>query len=97
MHIEIKQPSVKATEFLNRKYKYLLNIQALCDNRYRFLDFVVRWPENLHDARIFSNSNVRLFETGKIPSLEKEIIESEEPIPIFFFWGTLHIHHYHTS
>ena len=48
------------------------------------MDVVIKWPGSVHDARVFANSKVHsYFKTGKLPSLERQIVDGEEPIPIF--------------
>ncbi|XP_028416694.1 putative nuclease HARBI1 [Dendronephthya gigantea] len=69
-HIEIKQPTANSTEYINRKQRYSLNVQAACDYRYRFIDVNVKWP----------GSYVKI---GKVPAVPKVIVEGEQPVPVF--------------
>ena len=84
MHIEIKQPLNNSTDFINRKSRFTLNVQVVCDYRCCFMDVVVKWPVSVHDARMFANSRVnRLLKSRTIPPCERRILDDESPIPIF--------------
>ena len=83
-HIEIKQPRLNCTDYINRKSRFTLNVQACCDYRYCFMDVVVKWPGSVHDARMFVNSKLNLMLRNEtIPACRRQILESEDPVTIF--------------
>ena len=82
-HIFIKKPTENPTDYLHRKNRYSLNVQAVCDHSYCFTDVVVKWPGSVHDARIFANSKLNeLMRSGEIPRCPKTIVEGEDSVGI---------------
>ncbi len=45
--------------FMNRKNKYSINTQVVCDQNAVITNIVARWPGSAHDSRIFSNSSLK--------------------------------------
>lgn len=57
-HVRIQRPPNEnfPDEFINRKNYHSINVQAVCDASYQFLEITAQWPGSVHDSRIFRNS-----------------------------------------
>ena len=54
------KPNLHGDEYINRKGKATLNVQATCDAKEMFKSVDVGWPGSVHDSRIWKNSQVCL-------------------------------------
>ena len=62
----------------------MINVQALCDYRYCFLDAVVKWPGSVHDSRIFLRSIVNnMLKSEVVAKCEKILVDSEISVPVY--------------
>ena len=66
-HIPIVAPEEFHTDYFNRKGWHSIILQGVVDARYRFTDINVGWPGSVHDARMFSNSQI--FKKGQLGRL----------------------------
>ncbi|XP_047125593.1 putative nuclease HARBI1 [Hydra vulgaris] len=83
-HIPIQQPQENCHDYFCYKMKYSLNCQAVCDEKGRFTDVEVRWPESVHDARIYANSNLnKMFVDRYFPLKYQELVPGYSPIMPF--------------
>lgn len=57
-HIPISAPTESHTDYVNRKGRHSIIMQAVVDCYYLFRDIVVGWPGSVHDARVLSNSGI---------------------------------------
>lgn len=58
-HIGIEKPKLHGDEYINRRGKPTLNVQATCDAKCMFTSVDVSWPGSVHDSRIWKNSEFR--------------------------------------
>ncbi|CAH1968567.1 unnamed protein product [Acanthoscelides obtectus] len=58
-HIGILKPNRYGDEYINRKGKPALNVQATCDAKEMFTSVDASWPGSVLDSRIWRNSQTR--------------------------------------
>jgi hypothetical protein len=58
-HVNLaRAPAVHAPSYINRKKRYSINVQGVCDSDGRFMHVTIGWPGSVGDPRIFTNSAV---------------------------------------
>ena len=76
---------VNPTDYLNRKNRFSMNIQALCDYKYCFTEVVIKWPGSVHDARMFYNSRLNeMLQNDTIAPLYTTLVPGTVPVPVCF-------------
>ena len=59
-HIEIKTPNKDIeSDFVNRKNRHSINVQAVCDAKLVFTNIVVKYPGRVHDSFIWNNCELK--------------------------------------
>lgn len=85
-HIEIEKPrGTMGNEFINRKCKPTINVQATCDEKYVITSVESAWPGSVHDSRILRNSP--LF-GSMIKDTKNTVILGDEGYPLLPFLMT---------
>ncbi|XP_041464536.1 putative nuclease HARBI1 [Lytechinus variegatus] len=56
--------------YVNRKGKYTLNVQLVCDSNFVITNVIARWPGSTHDSRILQTSKLhRKFQNGQLKGI----------------------------
>lgn len=55
-HIRVLVPQALHDDYINRKWFYSVQLQAVCDNEGVFLDIFSGYPGSVHDSRVLKNS-----------------------------------------
>ena len=80
------EPGENSTNYINRKGRSSLNIQAVAHHKYCFIDVSLKWSGCVHDTRVFSNSSInRKLRNSSISKCEKVIVQNEPPVPVCIF------------
>ena len=60
-----------------------MNIQAVADHNCCFIDVLIKWPGSVHNARMFSTSNLfQSLRNGTITQFRKVIVDGKPEVPI---------------
>ena len=79
-HIPILPSHDSPTDYYNCKGYHSIVLQALVNHQYHFMNVYVGWPGSVHDARIFSNSEV--FAKGTSKTLLPNSVRTLAGVPV---------------
>jgi hypothetical protein len=54
------RPHVDGEVWFNRKQRYAMNVQLICDDRGRIIYYIVGWPGSVFDATILGQSSIAM-------------------------------------
>lgn len=55
-HVRINRPEESQDSYYNRKDYFSLQVQIVCDQNLKIIDFAAGYPGSVHDARVFRRS-----------------------------------------
>lgn len=64
-HVMIKCPIALHDQYINRKCRYTIQCQAICDSSFKFINVFVGYPGSVHDTRVLYNSTI--YQQGIFP------------------------------
>ena len=83
-HIASRKPYRNSQDFFCYKGYHSLNVQAGCDSKGTFMDVDCRWPGSVHDAKVFSHSDINTkLRGGILPKTYQTLIPGFEKVPNF--------------
>jgi hypothetical protein len=61
-HIEIIAPNKEIeSDYVNRKNRHSINVQAICNSDLKFTNIVVKYPGRVHDSFIWNNCGLKYY------------------------------------
>ncbi|XP_054743410.1 uncharacterized protein LOC129248028 [Anastrepha obliqua] len=82
-HFNIPTPSEDAISYYDRKRKHSVQMQAICDSQFRFLDVFIGYPGSCHDANVWRSSPVfNGITSGQLQLAPGAIILGDSAYPI---------------
>ena len=80
--IHIKLPVENSQDYYNYKQFFSLNVQAVCDSRRTFIDVEYKYPESVHDAKVFANSAIsKNLKDNLLPTTYSTLLPGQDLIP----------------